>query len=90
MTVYHTFNPYLPAIGRVLQVLQSYGLDGTAIQITKSELARAAQCSASKIPDLLIALESDGRLTWTADRRLVHIQLEDRRSPDGKLIEVAL
>lgn len=69
MAVYHetatatiTFNPYLPAIGRVLQVLQSYGPSGATLQICNRDLARAADCSAGRIPALLRTLEADERI----------------------------
>lgn len=73
--VYHTFNRYLPAIGRVLQVLQSYGPIGTTLQICNRDLARAADCSAGRIPALLRTLEADH-------------EIERVTSPQGSLIVV--
>ena len=46
------FNPYLPAIGRVLEVLRSYG-PGATIEINNRDLASAAGCSPGRIPALL-------------------------------------
>jgi hypothetical protein len=75
-SVYHTFNRYLPAIGRVLQVLQSYGPAGTTIQACNRDLARAADLrSAGGIPAILRTLEADG-------------QIERVTSPQGSLIVV--
>jgi len=52
------FNPFLPTIGRVYQVLLDAVRIGETIETTNRELAEAAQCSASAIPDILRELES--------------------------------
>jgi CTP-dependent riboflavin kinase len=59
-TVTHTFNPYLPLVGRLLDVLLMYGPPGTAIETCNRTLARQAQCSAGAIPATLRKLETDG------------------------------
>jgi hypothetical protein len=57
------FNPYLPAIGRVLQVLTSLAPAGSTIQINNRDLAEAADLkSAGHIPRLLRQLEAHGRI----------------------------
>ena len=71
------FNPYLPAIGRVLEVLRSYGPNGTTIEINNRDLASAASCSAGRIPALLRTLEADGmieRATGTRGSLLVVLE----------------
>ncbi len=82
MGVYHetatptvAFNPYLPAIGRVLEVLRRYG-PGATIEISNRDLADAAGMqSAGHIPQLL--------------RQLVkHKQIERVTTPRGSLIMV--
>lgn len=83
MEVYHssastndTFNPYLPAIGRVLQVLHALAPIGTTIEVNNRDLASAAGLrSAGHIPRLLRKLESEGHI-------------ERVTSPQGTLIMV--
>jgi hypothetical protein len=54
------FNPYLPLVGRLLDVLLTYGPPGTAIETCNRTLAQLADCSAGAIPAALRRLEADG------------------------------
>src|SRR6185295_15679902 len=54
------FNPYLPLVGRLLDVLLIYGPPGTAIETCNRTLAQLAYCSAGAIPAALRRLEADG------------------------------
>lgn len=55
------FNPYLPAIGRVLEVLAALAPLGTAIETCNRDLAAAVGLrSAGTIPGVLRTLEADG------------------------------
>lgn len=83
-------NPYLPPIGRVLEYLWSCGPDGTTITTTVRDLSHAAHCAPSRIPAILRTLEYDGLITFTTSPRGHVITLDDRRSPDGRMIAVAL
>lgn len=53
-----TFNPFLPAIGRVYQVLLDAAPAGETIETNNRKLAEAAQCSAGTIPGILRDLEA--------------------------------
>src|SRR5262245_57433025 len=88
MEVYHEgatsaalFNPYLPAIGRVLHILRSYGPAGTTIQICNRDLARAALCSAGAIPAILKRLEVDGMIERVTSHQGSLISVVDQ-TPD--------
>jgi len=54
------FNPYLPLVGRLFDVLLSAGAPGTTIEICNRTLAELAHCSAGAIPAALRRLEADG------------------------------
>lgn len=88
MEVYHevatgtvTFNPYLPAIGRVLEVLRGYGPAGTTIELTNRDLSTAAACSAGSLPGILRSLEARGHIERvTSPRGSLIVVRSDQRS----------
>ena len=64
----HHQNPYLPAIGRVLEVLYAQ-FDGTPLTISLRALAAAACCAPGAIPDIIRRLEHDGHIRRLPDAR---------------------
>ena len=74
-----TFNPFLPAIGRVYQVLCDAAPAGATIEINNRDLAAAAGLqSAGHIPRLLRQLETKGYIERIADRGGSLIVVTDR------------
>lgn len=70
-----TFNPYLPAIGRVYEVLQRWSIGGQ-IECTNRDLADAAGLrSAGHIPAMLRQLERDGLIVRVASAKGTLIEL---------------
>jgi len=74
----NAFNPYLPAIGRVLEVLRSYGPSGTTVEICNRDLAASAGCSAGRIPALLRQLEADDMIERVTGPRGSLIMVSDQ------------
>ncbi|MBK9711588.1 MAG: hypothetical protein IPO81_09730 [Kouleothrix sp.] len=74
-----TFNPFLPAIGRVYDVLLRAGPTNTTIQTTNRELAVLAQLkSPSQIPGILRKLEAQGLIERITEARGSLIVVTDR------------
>lgn len=69
------YTPPVPTIGRLLDLLLSYGPPGTLIETNNRAIAKALGQSLGQIPDLLRRLEADGHIT-----RITHTR--------GTLIEV--
>src|SRR4051812_26413709 len=73
-----TFNPFLPTVGRVLEVLMHAGPPGSTIQVCNRDLARRVQCSASAIPGALRTLEAKGLVERVTTARGSLIVVLDR------------
>jgi hypothetical protein len=83
MPVYHTFNPYLPAIGRVLQALFDLAPIGSPITVSNRDLARLADLkSAGHIPAVLRQLEADEMIERQVTTRGSVIIVIAQISPD--------